>query len=477
MRAKRQRGSTAAFFTRALTFFLQSFDFTVTTLWPVLAGWDHERIRTMKTIIVSLLLLGANAGVAESNTNYVAHEWGTFTSVQGGDGKLLAWRPLRTSELPDFVYNWSRPGMNRRLSATFGGKGDVTTSLGQGLAAAPWLQRMETPVIYFYSDHQMTANVGVSFPSGLITEWYPQASQIGPSAPRTRNSDAQSATLPESRAIWNDVTILPNQPGDLRQDGSGSHYFAAREAEANRIAINPHTPANGLSETEKFIFYRGAGNFTTPLRVSVNTSNTLVVANTGKENLASLFLVSIHDGQGVFSQLDGLAPGNSIEWDNMDSISSGERKHSPLLQFKNEIAPQLETALVREGLFPAEARAMVDTWKDSWFAEEGNRVLYILPRVWTDRILPLTLDPKPRELVRVMVGRAEIITPRVESTLSQALTEARRGDKPGRQRAISELKKLGRFAEPALRLAGVQSPTAIGTLSRDLLAEIAQPIN
>ena len=28
----------------------------------------------------------------------------------------------------------------------------------------------------------MTANVGVSFPSGLITEWYPQAAQIGPAA-------------------------------------------------------------------------------------------------------------------------------------------------------------------------------------------------------------------------------------------------------------------------------------------------------
>jgi hypothetical protein len=31
-----------------------------------------------------------------------------------------------------------------------------------------------------------------------------------------------------------------------------------------------------------------------------------------------------------------------------------------------------------QGLFPKEAHAMVDTWRDSWF-EEGTRAFYILP--------------------------------------------------------------------------------------------------
>ena len=57
---------------------------------------------------------------------------------------------------------------------------------------------------------------------------------------------------------------------------------------------------------------------------------------------------------------------------------------------------------------------MVNTWKDSWFAEDGVRVLYVLPRAWTDRTLPLKLDPAPRELVRVMVGRAEVLAPALE---------------------------------------------------------------
>src|SRR5438270_567562 len=71
---------------------------------------------------------------------FVAHEWGTFTSFQGSDGVLLNWRPLQTSRLPDFVYNWQNAGFNRQARNAYAfGKASMLT-----------LQRMETPVIYFY---------------------------------------------------------------------------------------------------------------------------------------------------------------------------------------------------------------------------------------------------------------------------------------------------------------------------------------
>ena len=41
--------------------------------------------------------------------DYVAHEWGTFTSVQGADGIQLEWNPLIVSDLPKFVYDRNRP--------------------------------------------------------------------------------------------------------------------------------------------------------------------------------------------------------------------------------------------------------------------------------------------------------------------------------------------------------------------------------
>src|SRR5437016_744828 len=76
---------------------------------------------------------------AAQPANYVAHEWGTFTSVQGGDGELLYWHPLQNTELPGFVYNWTKAGLNR--GGLVGPKIGLVT-----------LQRMETPVIYFYAD-------------------------------------------------------------------------------------------------------------------------------------------------------------------------------------------------------------------------------------------------------------------------------------------------------------------------------------
>src|SRR2546423_4026983 len=119
----------------------------------------------------AILGLAASLMGAKPCGPYAAHEWGTFTSVQGGDGALLDWRPLESSRLPRFVYDWRKPGLNRwGTSMLVFGKGAMLT-----------LQRMETPVIYFYADKEQTVDISVDFPQGLITEWYPQAEQIGPS--------------------------------------------------------------------------------------------------------------------------------------------------------------------------------------------------------------------------------------------------------------------------------------------------------
>src|SRR5438132_371630 len=59
------------------------------------------------------------------------------------------------------------------------------------------------------------------------------------------------------------------------------------------------------------------------------------------------------------------------------------------------------------GLYPKEAAAMVDTWRDSWF-EPGSRLFYVAPRQAVDAILPLNVTPAPGSVVRVFVGRIEL---------------------------------------------------------------------
>jgi hypothetical protein len=62
-------------------------------------------------------------------------------------------------------------------------------------------------------------------------------------------------------------------------------------------------------------------------------------------------------------------------------------------------------------------------------------VLYLPPRAWTDRTLELQVSPQPDQVVRVMVGRAELITPSVERNLrEQVLTSGSDGSSMPRLR-------------------------------------------
>lgn len=385
-----------------------------------------------------LAFVACGIAFAGESTDFVAHEWGTFTSVQGGDGTQLSWRAWQSSELPDFVYSGRNPGVAGRAPSFPGGK----------LAMAV-LQRMETPVIYFYnrSIQPVAVNTTVRFPLGIITEWYPQATQIGPCFA------TNAFSVSDSRAVWNNIQIAGTKAGqadaDIRLpiDQSGSHYFAARETDSALLRV-PSISAADVIEQEKFLFYRGIGFFSAPLGVQMSGDDVVTVTNTGSEVLKHLFVLNIHNGRGSFEYLH--------------SLNAAERRTVPLPASKAELSldrligemqQQMAAALASEGLYPREAAAMVNTWKDSWFTEEGTRVLYLLPRGWTDRILPLSLTPEPKDLVRIMVGRAEILSPGLEHKLHEDLVEASRGNADAHTAVSAQLKRLGRFAEPALALA------------------------
>ena len=422
----------------------------------------------MASGLAAVFGLSALLTASKMPRKYVAHEWGTFTSVQGGDGALLDWRPLETARLPGFVYDWTHPGLNRQAAGGFAPGGVLTKRV------MITLQRMETPVIYFYGDEEQTVDVEVKFPQGQITEWYPQAAQIGPSTVPippaiamldnyvhnagvkpafTFASLLRNKPVSDSRARWQNVRILPaKQHRELARslplDRSGSHYFSARDTDADYVRVNSLVATNPLPEHEQFIFYRGVGNFATPLRVTMNAGSAVTLANTCQAPLVHLFVLGLEGKAGGYSEVDRLAPGEQLTIDLARIQAS-----APVETISRRIGERMTESLVSQGLYRREATAMVNTWKDSWFAEDGVRVLYLLPRAWTDGTLPLALDPAPRELGRVMVGRAEVLSPARVHKLSEELVKAKQGETAARERAVAEFRKLGRFGEPALRLA------------------------
>ena len=106
----------------------------------------------------------------------------------------------------------------------------------------------------------------------------------------------------------------------------------------------------------------------------------------------------------------------------------------------------LERVLIDHGLYQKEARAMIETWRDSWF-EEGTRLFYIVPRQTIDSVLTLNIQPTPSKTARVFVARMELITPEIQDDVRQAIA---RNDR-------SALERYGRFLEPAAKRIGASS--------------------
>jgi hypothetical protein len=298
----------------------------------------------------ALATLVALAAPAAEEDAFVAHEWGTFTTRHGPDGAPITWNPFSAvSDLPRFVFE---------------GAGPKTAIAGT--------VRMETPVIYFYSDSRRTISVDVGFPGGTITEWYPRA-QV----------DAHGVT-------WPRVTIVPEASGELRRGKTPSPYYAARETDAAVVRVR----AAGRSQREKFLFYRGVGTFALPL--TARRDGTQVIVDVADANpVGSVVVFERRDGA-FGHRLQGVGVGEtSIAFPLLEDASTGPFEES------------LRQLLVGAGLYPREAQAMLDTWRTTW-SEDGLRVFYLVPREATDAILPLDIQPPPAETVRVLVGRAEI---------------------------------------------------------------------
>ena len=399
------------------------------------------------------LLIAACTGIVSSKaqrpaTSLVVHEWGTFTSVSGHDGITLEWRPLTVeSELPSFVYSVDRSSTGRQQPAP------PTQATPKPLPEAPQPQpsqrqptplpppqpqptrspssrprelrypsksatpvsvRMETPVVYFYAKEDTSVSVQVDFVGGKITEWYPQG----------RNVQG-------GRIDWGTFKVVPDAYVELPNDFRENHYYPARETNSAPIQVKN----SDLVEYERFLFYRGVGDFDLPLSIKLE-ENRVRITNEYGENICKVVLFENREGK--------------IGYRIQDMPQTDLMLDRPALDGKIEgLREEIKAMLISQGLFEKEADAMLKTWRDSWF-EEGLRVFYIMPRKTTDAILPIAIDPKPSELVRVLVGRMELITPEIERNVTNQITKLASPSKTERDAALKAINKYGRFREPIL---------------------------
>ena len=374
----------------------------------------------------------------QANAKLVVHEWGTFTSLVGSDGKTQNGMFQEDEELPSFVHNFgdqSVSGTSNFVAALT----NLTLRLptlsrdrcpGHPKVPCEYLreqlitQKMETPVVYFYSDVERSVSFDVWFPGGIISQSYP--------APQSSLPHATPGVPLKNGFAHYKVDIVKNDSAQPPSVEPSNIYSNARNVASDLIRSN--------NEIEKFIFYRGLGEFKTLLQTTSHQGQ-LQLINSGAEVIPKAFLVYT-DGQhhGAMLDLGSLVVGESIQVPSqvIKMLRATNQSQNQFLKFAQI---SLLNALTDAGLYNDEAQAMVDTWKSGYFKTPGLRFLYILANYEVESVLPVRIVPTPDNFTRAFVGRIEILLDTEEEhILNQILTDGRNFD----------VSTLGRMAYPIL---------------------------
>jgi hypothetical protein len=401
----------------------------------------------MRTGLASVLLLAA-AGTAQQEgpqegqqgpqapppAPYVAHEWGTFTSMVGEQGIALEGLHHEEEALPRFVHDLNRITEFEQTRTK--------------LPASRVTQKMETPVIYFYSDAPMRVQASVWFQNGLLTQFYPLPDLVRPTLDELRQQRIDMSKIDGGGLTW-DLDIVPKSapaPSGIPEVAADDPWAFARATGAAWVRTRQENGSPAAPEAEHYVFYRGLGRWQPAMALEARGQGRVGLRNDMPQPVPFTAVLELGERGGRFLCGGALAAGASREVDLTTAAWNPDRE-----QVSRRLGAEVLRALVQAGLYQDEARAMVATWSRSWFQKDGARAIYLLPREQVDAVLPLRLEPKPKELVRVLVGRLEFITPEARASVERALLDRRSGEPARVASAEQVLRGLDRFREPHLR--------------------------
>ncbi len=398
------------------------------------------KLRILIACVLSLIAVGFMTAAPGDPSGLVVHEWGTFLAMNGSDGVSLDGMYHEEHALPSFVHARSKNQLRLPMSRI----------------------KSETPVIYFYTPQVQRVQVEVGFPSGLWTQWYPQAASVAPgivqtgTPPRTR----------DGRISWDVVVRAPDgKNGTPPAASTDALWNYARDVDASYVTASNQARPGSPDEWERFIFYRGLGEVPLPIQVRL-IEGRITASTSEREGLQHLFIVNVQNGRGAYSYATALRPDEGSLERAVPSMNGA----LPLDRFVETISADVASRLIASGLYEREAHAMVNTWKSSYFRTDGVRVLFVLPQSWTDRFIPMRITPMPQQLVRVMVGRVELLDAARERRAEAAIRDLASPRDDVRERAFELLRAEGRYVEPIVRRAlRTTSDEQVRTLSRRLL--------
>ena len=398
---------------------------------------------------------GGGAADKPAAGKMIVHEWGTFTGFAGSDGVHLPIGITVGNDLPAFVFTRREQAQRQGVRLH-----DFLFDVGKGGGTFA-MQRMETPVIYFYTNQPRDVSVAVDFPQGQLSEFYPPVRAMTPSfgegpdeykwvhrepttqpAPKAAPAPPRAAQFDRGALDWGVVRIVPQVAGEKpaympdvpTTPEAAAHYAYARETDAATVQFSDRP---GERHDERFLFYRGLGDFTLPVKLTAQDDDHFELSNASGQRVGTALLLRVADGRARFAVYRDIGARQSM---TLPSTSAA----------LDDVGDAITDALVAEGLYEKEARAMVKTWRSQWLGDAGTRVLYIVPRATTDQLLPLRIAPTPDETVRVLVGRIDIITPPQEARIQSLMAATTERTKALSAEDAVFLHGFGRFVQPAL---------------------------
>jgi hypothetical protein len=351
----------------------------------------------MKLAVASALLLVSVAYAGEPAL--VVHEWGTFTSFQDARGATVSGINVDDEPVPAFVHRMGGvPVFTTRSLPARWSQGAPGCHPGVTL-------RLETPVVYFHPQPGFPAGESIElraeFAGGWLTEFFPAAIPANEGFPVNMNGTNRGSLH------WQRLSLSTEAPRPLPETTSNV-WLAPRQVKSAVV-----TSADS-QESEQYVFYRGVGHVDAPIVVRAREDGleiSLRDATAAIPRLPRVWIVRVQpDGRVFYRSIDGSGAVTAAIPDD-----SGANE-SQLVALKSEI----HGALVAEGLYDDEARAMLETWRLSYFESEGLRLFFLLPRAWVDALLPLTVSP-PAAVTRVMMGRIELVSPFQHEVLANLL--------------------------------------------------------
>ena len=388
----------------------------------------------MPNLLKTVVLLTAVSFIAAStepfHEKFVVHEWGVQVLGHAHQSPLLSPPGELIAGLPKFV--------------------------GRGQPLRYQLFGWDKPVIHLYGPEGTEVSVKVQTPLGLPLAYYP--------IPNLESGKTWGSSAKVMSSGWLRYDFDMQWSGKLRRaaptnlpDVLADHWWhTAREI--------PSAYFQTAKGSERFLFYEATAA-QAPVITATIDQRAITLKNDYKEVFGPVVILA-NDGTGL--------RGVTKKW-----IPPGHPVHCPESELRPWTEAEALEAFRRQwialGMSTAEATAIVSIWKTDLVNRLGVLVVSPMPREIYDRMFPITISPRPDELVRAglvfdtLAGQGKRLNwlPGLSATLhkkSHGLTDA---DPKIRKRSESAFLMAGDLALSILETLGMRE-ARLAVIAREL---------